>query len=383
VSPATAPAALAAARPDPLFAGNRGFRRFFVAGWALLALVTAAQRLTLARLDGVPLAPGRALAVGLAFATGIAGLALSALATADRLPFRADRWLGPLLLTALAGVVVSSGFAALETAVRLALGDPGHVPAPVAWVVLFPGRAVLFFNMVAVGHALRFFRAAQEREVAAARLEARLAESRLELMKLRIQPRLLFGMLDVLAGLVRADTAAADRALARLSDFLRATLYRDEWSDATLAEEAELLTLYLAVVAGRGGRPPALVVEVDPAAAGAHVPHLLLEAVADALLAPGPGALDGEPPGLSLRARVADGRLRIDARGTLPPEACSAEALAALSERLSAQYGGAHRLYLGPAPGGGARLALEVPLRAAEEEEADDELGGPLVAAGS
>ena len=360
------------------FAGSRVFRRMFWAGWAAFLLVVTLQRLVLARADGVPMPPLRALAIGTWVATGMAGLAVAGLALARWIPFRAERWVGPLALTAAAGVAVSAGYAWLEAVVRTWLGDPGNLPSggsSLGWVALFPGRSTLLFNMVAVGHALRFLGEAREREVAAARVEAQIAESRLELMKLRIQPRLLFGMLDVLSGLVRTDTVAADRALARLSDFLRATLYRDGDADDSLEDEAELLRLYLAVVAGRGGKAPALEVAVDPRAAGAAVPHLLLEAVADALLAPGPGAVEGEPPRLTLVAGIEDGRLWIDARGSLPPEACSAEALASLGERLAAVYGREHRLELGPAPGGGAALRLELPLRPADggDEDADRE----------
>jgi LytS/YehU family sensor histidine kinase len=192
-------------------------------------------------------------------------------------------------------------------------------------------------------------------------------------MKLRIQPRLLFGMLDVLAGLVRTDVAAADRALARLSDFLRATLYRDAEAESTLEEESELLRLYLGVVAGSSGLPAMLRVDLEPAAADAEVPHLLLEAVADVLLPPrGAG---GSPVSLVLRARVEGTRLKVEARGPAAPGAAP-DAVEALSERLAGQYGGRHRLELRPAPGGGAVLEMDLPLRGAADEELAEAASG-------
>jgi hypothetical protein len=362
---------------DPFFGGSVVFRRFFAAGWAVFALVIAAQRFVLAPIDGVEMGVGKALVLGFAFSSLIALLSMAGLAVARAFPFRADRWLSALLLSMTVGLVVVAAYSHLEVVVRAALGDPGAFPAslfPVAWVMLLPGRVGILFNMVAVGNALRFFREAREREGAAARMEAQIAESRLELMKLRIQPRLLFGMLDVLARLVRTDVAAADRALARLSDFLRATLYRDAEAEATLEEESELLRLYLGVVAGSSGLPAMLRVDLEPAAADAEVPHLLLEAVADVLLPPrgeGSGAVS-----LALRAWVEGERLRVEARGPSAPGAAAPDAVAALAERLAGQYGDRHRLELRPAPGGGAVLEMDLPLRGAAEWETAETMSG-------
>ncbi|HEU4454537.1 MAG TPA: histidine kinase [Longimicrobium sp.] len=362
---------------DPFFGGSVVFRRFFATGWAIFALVMAAQRYVLAPIDGVEMGVAKALSIGFGFSTLISLLGLAGLAVARAFPFRTDRWLSALLLSAGVGMAVAAAYSHLEVVTRAWLGDPGAVPAslfPVAWAMLLPGRAILLFNMVAVGNALRFFREAAEREGAAARLEAQIAESRLDLMKLRVQPRLLFGMLDVLAGLVRTDVAAADRALARLSDFLRATLYRDSETDATLEAESELLRLYLGVVSGGGGRPAALRVDLEPEAADAAVPHLLLEAVADVLLPPRGAA--GAGGRLSLRARVAGGRLLVQARGPSPPNAAAPDAVAALAERLASQYGDRHRIELRPAPGGGALLTMDLPLRIATDAEMDEAANG-------
>jgi len=361
---------------DPVFGGSGLFRRFFAAGWGVFGVVIAAQRFFLARIDGVELGAGKALVLGFALSTLLALLAMAGLALASAFPFRADRWLRALLLSGVLGIGITAAYSHLEVVVRAVLGDPGAVPAslfPIAWVMLLPGRVSLLFNMVAVGNALRFFREAREREGASARLEAQIAESRLELMKLRIQPRLLFGMLDVLAGLVRTDVAAADRALARLSDFLRATLYRDAEAESTLEEESELLRLYLGVVAGSSGLPAMLRVDLEPAAADAEVPHLLLEAVADVLLPPrGAG---GSAVSLVLRARVEGARLKVEARGPAAPGAAP-DAVEALSERLAGQYGGRHRLELRPAPGGGAVLEMDLPLRVAVDGELAEATSG-------
>ncbi len=64
----------------------------------------------------------------------------------------------------------------------------------------------------------------RERELRASQLEARLAETRLMLLSMQLQPHFLFNTLNAISELVHEDPEAADRMIAGLSLLLRETL---------------------------------------------------------------------------------------------------------------------------------------------------------------
>ncbi len=60
---------------DPVFGGSVVFRRFFAAGWAVFALLIAAQRFVLAPIDGAEMGVGRVGRVWVGVANSSARLA--------------------------------------------------------------------------------------------------------------------------------------------------------------------------------------------------------------------------------------------------------------------------------------------------------------------
>ena len=100
---------------------------------------------------------------------------------------------------------------------------------------------------------------------------ARLAE-----LQARIRPHFLFNTLNSAIALVRAEPAKAETLLEDLSDLFRHAL-KDSGEPVTLEEEINLARRYLAIEQVRFGERLRVQWALDPAAASARLPPLLLQ----------------------------------------------------------------------------------------------------------
>lgn len=107
--------------------------------------------------------------------------------------------------------------------------------------------------------------------LAPAQAAARLAE-----LQSRIRPHFLFNTLNTALSLVRADPQRAEQVLEDLAELFRHAL-DDVRDSVSLAEEVELAQRYLAIEQIRFGSRLRLSWSLDPAAAGARLPPLLLQ----------------------------------------------------------------------------------------------------------
>ncbi len=104
-----------------------------------------------------------------------------------------------------------------------------------------------------------------------AHTSARLAE-----LQSRIRPHFLFNTLNSAIALVRAEPAKAEALLEDLSDLFRQAL-KDSGKPVSLAEEINLAQRYLAIEQVRFGDRLRVQWSLDPAAAAARLPPLLLQ----------------------------------------------------------------------------------------------------------
>lgn len=152
-------------------------------------------------------------------------------------------------------------------------------------VVHSAGTAHLYAFIFSLIIALLYFahlRRSREHEQAAARLAAaqmaqrdarrRIVEAHLQEMQARIDPQLLFEMLDTMRRLYERDVAQGERFLDELTAFLRAALPRLRTASSSLTREIELARAYvklkaLADVGGLG-----MTIDVAPDAMHARFP---------------------------------------------------------------------------------------------------------------
>jgi len=223
---------------------------------------------------------------------------------------------------------------------------------------------VIYAVLVAGAHGLEYYRRSRERE----QLEARLAETRLQLLSMQIQPHFLFNTLNTIAELVHEDPDTADTMIAGLSDLLRRALDLGATQQIPLSAELELLSRYLDIQRARFGERLQVSVNVDGAARNAAVPVLMLQPLVENAIRHG------------LAARIDAGRIDIDARlagdrlvlDVTDDGAGNGDEIAPGPERvglgntrarLDALYGDHCRLSLTRVPGRGARVSLEIPFR--------------------
>jgi two-component system sensor histidine kinase AlgZ len=250
--------------------------------------------------------------------------------------------------------------------------------APVLSASGFPDFAntIYFFFVLLCWSALYFaipaFRElARERE-RLLRAEARAHEARLAALRLQLQPHFLFNALNAVSTLV-ADgrPAEANRMLARLADFLRATLDRRDAVEVPLSEEIAFTRRYLEIEEVRFGSRLRVEVDVDPAAERALVPPMILQplvenAVRHAIVPRVSGGAVG------IVAAREDGFLRLGVDDDGPGVAKDGSTadvprpglgLANTRERLAELYGSRAEIRFGESSRGGLAVWLRLPYR--------------------
>src|SRR5258708_11925483 len=93
-----------------------------------------------------------------------------------------------------------------------------------------PPRSTLFpyttlfrsWAIIGIAYALHFYSRTQQHDLAAAQLQANLAEARLRLLRAQLNPHFLFNTLNAISALaLKGEGKAVARALSRLTDLLR------------------------------------------------------------------------------------------------------------------------------------------------------------------
>jgi signal transduction histidine kinase len=228
-----------------------------------------------------------------------------------------------------------------------------------------------FAAMFAVIHAVEFNRRAMENTARAARLEARLAEARLETLTAQLQPHFLFNTLHAISTLMHRDVEAADTMLARLGDLLRRTLDGRDRPEVPLAEELRLLESYLDIARVRFEDRLTLDVSIATETTAALVPRFVLQPLVENALQHGIGSREGSGR-VTIRATRTGERLHLSVSDDGPGIALQGNGfpregigLTNTRERLRERYGGDHSLQLTKGDDGGLLVAVDIPFRTA------------------
>jgi two-component system LytT family sensor kinase len=249
----------------------------------------------------------------------------------------------------------------------LGLGRYDYGQMPLRYLMELPKGAILYVVAMAFVVLLDRYRAARERELRVAQLEAGLARAQLQNLSAQLQPHFLFNALNAVSSVMYEDVERADRMVASLSELLRASLRASRDQQIPLAEELEVLERYLELMRARFGDRLTVEVDVDDAVRGARVPAMLLQPVVENALrhgAPPPP----EPARVAVRARRMDDALVIEVRDNGPglrgaPPIGTGVGLTNTADRLRALYGDAQSLEFHDAPGGGLVVRMTMPFR--------------------
>ncbi|HET9986699.1 MAG TPA: histidine kinase [Longimicrobiales bacterium] len=312
-------------------------------------------------------------------ATGlVAGFAFVALIVlmARRFPPDRSHW-RTSLLAHLAGAIAISAvhttiMAVLRWTIAPLVGLGAYDYGRLGWRYLMelPNDVILYTLTLSLLMLLRYRRAIRERERRQLEMERALAEAQLRTLRLQLQPHFLFNALNTVSSVMYDDPAAADELLGRLGDLLRRSLAAAPAHEVPLRDELALLDDYVAILRGRFGGDVAIRVVVAPGLEGAAVPSLLLQPLVENAVRHGNAARIGRGV-VDVRVHSEGNRLRIEVEDDGPGAPPGRDVLAsglglgATAERLRLLHGDAHTLEAGNLPGGGFRVRLELPLRAA------------------
>jgi two-component sensor histidine kinase len=245
-------------------------------------------------------------------------------------------------------------------------------PRETAFVVLrrITYQLPIFWGLVGVAHALRFYERATVRERREAELEARLAHARLQALRMQLNPHFLFNTLNSIASLVH-EQPQAEQMIEALSDLLRLTLNASDRQEVTLREELHFLERYLLIEQIRFGARLNVEKQIDVSALDASVPILILQPLVEnavkhgiqSQIAPGVIRVTAERAGKTLVLQVKDnGRgLAATSKGLLK----EGVGLSNTRSRLKELYGGRASLELKPGKAGGFAAEIQIPWRAA------------------
>jgi two-component system sensor histidine kinase AlgZ len=143
------------------------------------------------------------------------------------------------------------------------------------------------------------------------------ASARLAELQSRIRPHFLFNALNTALALVQVDPQRAETVLEDLAQLFRAAL-AEAGSAVSLDDEIDLAQRYLAIEQLRFGPRLQLVWDLDPAAAGASLPPLVLQPLVENAVRHG---IEPAPAGgrIVVSTKAARGMAIVLVTNTLPP----------------------------------------------------------------
>jgi len=284
-------------------------------------------------------------------------------AFAHRLPFEPRRGVRFFVVHLSVGV----GVALLHTTLYVALMWTLGAEAPGRLLVqklsgAFQINLLIYAIIVALVVGARAYRALRDREVAGARMEARLAEAESAALRAQLQPHFLFNTLNAISALVEDEPSRARRLIAKLGDLLRLSIEDHRAPESPFGDELDFTEAYLAIEQARLGPRLRVVRDVAPDALTCLVPTLLLQPLVENAIRHGIAPLV-EGGTVTIGAKVIDERLHVTVADDGKGAGVIVErvGLGNARRRLRQLYGDRHSLEIETAPRAGFKVLLKTP----------------------
>lgn len=220
------------------------------------------------------------------------------------------------------------------------------------WTFVFGGLDGCWLALIAFSglQGLVLHRAALRAEGERLRAAAAAArDAELRALRYQLQPHFLFNTLNAISALVNDERPRdATRMIARLGDFLRATLEDAPGHEHTVADEIALTAAYLDIEKARLGERLRVETYTAPGTLDARVPYLLLQPLVENAIrhgiaprtVPGTVAIRFEHAGSELKVSVTNDVVEVT-------EGAGGVGLANIRARLEALYPDRHQLVTG------------------------------------
>jgi signal transduction histidine kinase len=249
-------------------------------------------------------------------------------------------------------------------------------PALILQTLSLPADLLVFGLLLLGGSSMAVYHRARSLELRESRLEADLARSQLDALRLEIEPHFLFNTLNSIASLIRARDG--DRALSMLlglSELFRATVDGTREQTTTLGTEAAFVKRYIELQRARFSDRLEVTYDLSPESEACAVPSFLLQPVVENAFRhglakrPGPCRLElaASVEGPDLHVRVRDDGAGLPSDFNLARHAGTG--LRNTRQRLERLYDRAAQIRLEPADGGGTVVHIRLPAQAGMQEK--------------
>jgi two-component system LytT family sensor kinase len=247
---------------------------------------------------------------------------------------------------------------------RLMFGSGGYL--------LFTTAAfnfLVYWAIVAAAHGIQYYRTGRQRELQSAQLEAKLADTRLQLLNMQLQPHFLFNTLNTISELVHEDPETADRMISGLSTLLRETLNAGTAPAVSLEKELQLLKCYIEIQQTRFGRRLDATIDADRTLLNAAVPVLLLQTIVENAIRHGL-AKRGDAGRIGVAVSRDQDRVTMTVRDDgdgLTAERREGIGIGNTRARLQGLFGTSYTLEVSNAANGGALVTISFPYRPVDQ----------------
>jgi two-component system LytT family sensor kinase len=235
----------------------------------------------------------------------------------------------------------------------------------------FVTNVVVFWIVFALFRAIGQYRKYRERERVASQLEAQLTNTRLQALRMQLNPHFLFNALNSVSSLMRTDVEVADEMLERLSSLLRITLEQGDAQKIRLQEEIEIVQLYVSIQQLRYGDRVKNVFQIAPEAWDFLVPTMILQPIVENAYIHGVARSIGAAT-VEIQGAVKSGGLHLSVRNTcanLTPAKRGARrervGIANVKARLQLHYGDQQTFSFEQAAPGDATALFVLPIETA------------------
>ena len=285
--------------------------------------------------------------------------------------FRIER--GKWFLRLAIHCLMSLGFSLVHSALFALVSNPfGWYSQLAPWdrylflVLTFtPVNVVFYWGIVVVHHAVDYYKKFQDRELRASQLEAQLAQSQLQILKMQLHPHFIFNTLNSISALIHESPDEADEMVVRLGDLLRVTLETAGVHEVPLRQELQFLKHYIDIEQTRFQDRLKVTMEVDPETLDGLVPNLILQPLVENSVRYG---IAPRPEGgcIKIKAWRDSTMLRVNVEDDGPGFDTPLKEGVGLSNtraRIKTLYGAGHGVTLRNAPGGGLIVQLRIPFK--------------------
>ena len=244
------------------------------------------------------------------------------------------------------------------------LRNPGYV------VFYFLGGWATYIALVGILQALRFYNNFVTGQLQLERVQKSLVESRLNALRLHLEPHFLFNALNAISSELGGNPALAREMIGDLGALLRRSLDCKDKNEIALAQELAVLERYLAIQRVRFGDRICFKVDVEPEMLAVSVPSMLLQPLVEnairhgveGLTSGGTVIVSAKRAGACLEILVSDDGMGLPPGWTM--ENATGHGIRVTYERLTALYPDDREncFSIGPRAIGGTEVVVRIPL---------------------